>query len=183
MTSMPLSVLGQKVQTELVTNREGILTIEDSEGGRSIFTIPCELVEVKIRDRSVLDQFIDPSVVEYNEQHKLINWDPIFTILIPMKTLSDHNCLCHGLAIAIWGSQVTSCYGLEAMLYCAFVAFAFWHVKKQLWLLWPKEVLDCVPQTHVAPFVMYLLMKGLASPKLRCDAAMFQHSAKQPYQC
>lgn len=33
------------------------------------------------------------------------NWDGGFCSLIPMRTLADHNCLCHSAAITAWGLQ------------------------------------------------------------------------------
>eukprot|EP00667_Euglena_gracilis_P003689 EG_transcript_3703 len=38
-------------------------------------------------------------------ENEVLNWESSFCTFLPFKTLSDHNCLCHGISISLWGTQ------------------------------------------------------------------------------
>eukprot|EP00996_Jenningsia_fusiforme_P000429 NODE_1373_length_1563_cov_23.384412_g1235_i0.p2 GENE.NODE_1373_length_1563_cov_23.384412_g1235_i0~~NODE_1373_length_1563_cov_23.384412_g1235_i0.p2 ORF type:complete len:185 (+),score=34.38 NODE_1373_length_1563_cov_23.384412_g1235_i0:121-675(+) len=74
----------------------------------STLTLPSE-AEVGPPMEAVLGAvrpFVDENVqTELQTKSRTINWHPHCSRVVPIQTLADHNCLCHGVSIAIWGTH------------------------------------------------------------------------------
>jgi hypothetical protein len=63
--------------------------------------VPHDLWAAKPADEK--RRFVDPDVGALSTD--VFNWAAGFTRVLPLRTLADHNCLCHSVAIALWGLQ------------------------------------------------------------------------------
>jgi len=70
-----------------------------------VFSIPAE-VSTSCTPSALLNEFVDQDVVyDLEEADKVLNWHDSLVKLIPIKTTADHNCLCHGVSLSLWGVQ------------------------------------------------------------------------------
>ena len=58
-----------------------------------------------VQGHPLLDSEVDKELSD-----DVVNWHPNLARLLPIKTAADHNCLCHSIAIGVWGAQVCTCY-------------------------------------------------------------------------
>eukprot|EP00667_Euglena_gracilis_P009906 EG_transcript_10066 len=60
-------------------------------------------------DEAALAELVDGEVLKGMVADPWMGGDDTCARLLPLKTPSDHNCLCHAMALALWGRQDKDC--------------------------------------------------------------------------
>eukprot|EP00667_Euglena_gracilis_P006770 EG_transcript_6828 len=88
---------------QLVSHTMGLLVLADKELASQSLAISGRLAELHAKDPAMLQPLVDPVVAKSLREDRLVPEGCI--PLLPFRTASDHNCLCHGAAIAMWGHE------------------------------------------------------------------------------
>eukprot|EP00667_Euglena_gracilis_P006392 EG_transcript_6448 len=93
------------VAQSMRTRAEDGLCHLDQLAAQTTLRIPGEVV-TSASPPALLNEFVDQDVVQdLAEANAILNWHPALAKVIPIRTTADHNCLCHGVSIALWGIQ------------------------------------------------------------------------------
>ena len=91
---------------QFTESSHGLTCLTHSDDKNSSFSIPGSLTTLYNKAPFVLEEFVDAAVLSDIRKERFGPWQTDFTLLLPVKTPADYNCLCHSTSIALWGAQV-----------------------------------------------------------------------------